>query len=143
MKSTSEEERKVWICLFTCCSTRAVHFEVIPNMTSEASRVDSVGDLVLVHVENHPRSYWRMGKVERLLMSKNGQSRGAEVRVQRRGSSRGGLLRRPVQLLYPLEVSCSTNEAAPQEQAPESPEQPTQGRARGIRERWNLQVNIC
>lgn len=36
MKSTSDEERKVWICLFTCCSTREVHFEVVPNMTSEA-----------------------------------------------------------------------------------------------------------
>ena len=36
VKSTSDEECKVWICLFTCCSTRAVHFEVVPNMTSEA-----------------------------------------------------------------------------------------------------------
>ena len=36
VKSTSEEERKIWICLFTCCSTRAVHFEVVPSMTSEA-----------------------------------------------------------------------------------------------------------
>ena len=36
VKSTSEEERKVWICLFTCCSTRTVHFEVVPSMTSEA-----------------------------------------------------------------------------------------------------------
>ena len=36
VKSTSEEERKVWICLFTYCSTRAAHFEVVPNMTSEA-----------------------------------------------------------------------------------------------------------
>ena len=54
----------------------------------------SVGDLVLVHDETHPRSYWKMGKVERLLMSKDGQSRGAEVRVQGRGSSGGGLLMR-------------------------------------------------
>ena len=37
VKSTSEEERKVWICLFTFCARRAVHFEVVPNMTSEAS----------------------------------------------------------------------------------------------------------
>ena len=36
VKATSEEERKVWICLFTCCSTRAAHFEVVPSMTSEA-----------------------------------------------------------------------------------------------------------
>ena len=73
-------------------------------------------------------------------MSKDGQSRGAEVRVQGRGSSGGGLLRRPLQLLYPLEVSCSTNEAAPQEQVLESPEQPTQGRARGNRERRRAAV---
>ena len=53
-------------------------------------------------------------------MSKDEQSRGAEVRVQRTESSGAGLLRRPLQLLYPLEVSCSTNEAAPQEQVPES-----------------------
>ena len=84
------------------------------------SRVVSVGDLVLVHDETHPRSYCKMGKVERLLMSKDEQSRGAEVRVQRTESSGAGLLRRPLQLLYPLEVSCSTNEAAPQEKVPES-----------------------
>ena len=36
MKSASAEERKVWICLFTCCSSRAVHFEAVLNMTSEA-----------------------------------------------------------------------------------------------------------
>ena len=94
----------------------------------------SVGDLVLVHDETHPRSYWKMGKVERLLMSKDGQSRGADVRVQGRGSSGGRLLRRPLQLLYPLEVSCSTNEAAPQDQVPESPEQPTPVRDRENRE---------
>ena len=85
------------------------------------SRVVSVGDLVLFHDKTHPRSCWKMGKVERLLMSKDGESRGAEVRVQGSGSSRSGLLRRPLRLLlYPLEVSCSTNEAASQEQVPVS-----------------------
>ena len=99
------------------------------------SRVVCVGDLVLVHDETHPRSYWKMGKVERLLMSQDRQSRGAEVRVQGRGSSGGGLLRRSLQLLYPLEVNCSTNKAAPQEQVPGSPEQSTPVRARENRER--------
>ena len=99
------------------------------------SRVVSVGHLVLIHDETHPRSYWTIGKVERLLMSQDRHSRGAEVRVQGRGSSGGGLLRRSLQLLYPLEVSCSINEAAPQEQVPGSPEQPTPVRARENRER--------
>ena len=36
VKSGNKEDRKVWICLFTCCVTRAVHFEVVPDLTSEA-----------------------------------------------------------------------------------------------------------
>ena len=74
------------------------------------------------------------------MISKDGRSRGAEVRVHRRRSSGGGLLRRPLRLLYPLEVSCSTNEAAPQEKVPELREQPTQGRGRGNRERRRAAV---
>jgi len=27
---------KVWICLYTCCVTRAVHLDIVPNMTPEA-----------------------------------------------------------------------------------------------------------
>lgn len=27
---------KVWICLYTCCVTRAIHLEVVPNLTAEA-----------------------------------------------------------------------------------------------------------
>ena len=28
--------KKVWICLFTCCVVRAVHLDIVPNMTVEA-----------------------------------------------------------------------------------------------------------
>ena len=28
--------RKVWICLYTCCVTRAVHLDIVPDMTSQA-----------------------------------------------------------------------------------------------------------
>ena len=31
-----QKEPKAWICLFTCCSTRAVHLEVVPNLTTES-----------------------------------------------------------------------------------------------------------
>jgi len=34
VRSTSEKDRKVWICLVTCSITRAVHFEVVPNLTA-------------------------------------------------------------------------------------------------------------
>ena len=76
------------------------------------SSLVSVGDLVLVHGEGHPRSHWKLGKVERILTSKDGQNRGTEVRVQAKKSKRTSLLRRPLQLLYPLEVSCATSETA-------------------------------
>ena len=36
MKSTNELDEKAWICLITCCVSRAVHLEVVPNMTSQA-----------------------------------------------------------------------------------------------------------
>ena len=29
-------ERKVWICLYTCCVTRAVHLDIVPDLTPEA-----------------------------------------------------------------------------------------------------------
>ena len=36
VKSTNELDEKAWICLITCCVSRAVHLEVVPNMTSQA-----------------------------------------------------------------------------------------------------------
>ena len=36
VKSAKKEDSKAWICLFTCCVTRAVHLEVVPNLTAEA-----------------------------------------------------------------------------------------------------------
>ena len=32
----NEGNGKVWVCLFTCCSTRALHLEVVPDLTTEA-----------------------------------------------------------------------------------------------------------
>ena len=29
--------RKVWICLYTCCVTRAAHLDIVPNMTADSS----------------------------------------------------------------------------------------------------------
>ena len=30
------ESDKVWICLYTCCITQAVHIDLVPNMTAQA-----------------------------------------------------------------------------------------------------------
>ncbi|XP_028411127.1 uncharacterized protein LOC114533731 [Dendronephthya gigantea] len=35
VKSMNHLDEKAWICLITCCVSRAVHLEVVPNMTSQ------------------------------------------------------------------------------------------------------------
>ena len=32
----SSTSRKVWICLYTCCTTRAVHLDLVPDMSTQA-----------------------------------------------------------------------------------------------------------
>ena len=63
----------------------------------------SVGDVVLIYDEDHPRILWKLAKVESLLKGSDGAVRGARVRV-RRGNG-FTVLNRPVQHLYPLEVN--------------------------------------
>ena len=83
------------------------------------SSLVAVGDLVLVHDESHKRCHWKMGVVEQTLTSRDGQVRGAEVRVQGKGK-RTGLLKRPLNLLYPLEINCVVNSTNGQEKEPGS-----------------------
>ena len=33
--TVASSSRKVWICLFTCCVTRAVHVDIVPDMTAQ------------------------------------------------------------------------------------------------------------
>lgn len=34
--SNSTDSEKVWICLYTCCVVRAIHLEVVPDMTTQS-----------------------------------------------------------------------------------------------------------
>jgi hypothetical protein len=36
VKTPQGDQQKVYICLFTCASTRAIHLEIVPNMTTES-----------------------------------------------------------------------------------------------------------
>ena len=79
------------------------------NITSGGrGRHIALGDIILVHDEAHPRTYWRLGKVEKLIKGCDEQIRAAVVRV----ASRSGIttLKRPVQLLYPLETNHADHE---------------------------------
>ena len=64
----------------------------------------SVGDAVIIHEENLPRSRWKMGKVLSLIAGKDGFVRGAKLKViSNKGIS--NVIERPLQKLFPLEVS--------------------------------------
>ena len=62
------------------------------------------GDIVLVHQQDVPRGFWKLALVERLITGRDGLARGALVRLPPK-SGHPTLLQRPIQLLYPLEIS--------------------------------------
>ena len=72
--------------------------ESTPNKISE-------GDAVLVHDENAKRGQWKIGVIEKLIVGKDGQVRGASVRMTIPGRGKLQYLNRPVQKLYPLEIT--------------------------------------
>ena len=45
----------------------------------------AIGDLVLIHDESQPRGFWRLAKVEDTIVGRDGQIRGAKLRVSARG----------------------------------------------------------
>ena len=72
----------------------------------------SVGDIVVIHDDSKRRGFWNLGKVERTLPGRDGQVRGAVVRVYT-GGKRSKLFQRPIQRLYPLEVNCHRESQSP------------------------------
>lgn len=60
------------------------------------------GDIVVVYADNQPRSCWKLGRIERVLIGADGHKRAATVRVSNNGHT--STLDRPIQHLYPLEV---------------------------------------
>ncbi len=64
----------------------------------------AVGDVVIVHDDGLPRGLWKLGRIERIITGRDGQARGASVRVASR-DRQSTHLHRPLQLLYPLEIS--------------------------------------
>ena len=50
-----------------------------------------------------PRSQWKLGKIEELIKSDDGATRGAKLRVSSKGR-RPVQISRPLQKLFPLEV---------------------------------------
>ena len=76
------------------------------NKPNSAAIHISVGDVVVVYDEK-PRGYWKLARVEEVIPGRDGQIRGAVVRVISGGNT--SVLRQPLQKLYPLEVSTQTD----------------------------------
>lgn len=57
------------------------------------------GDLTLIEDDRMPRQIWKIGMVKELFIGRDGLVRSCSVRTPD-----GSILRRPIQLLYPLEV---------------------------------------
>ena len=75
------------------------------HATNTTSRTQvAVGDLVMVHNENQQRRFWKLAKVQSLIIRRDGKIRGATLRVSSR-SGKSTVLQHPTTLLYPLEVN--------------------------------------
>ena len=71
------------------------------NVTESVSDI-SIGDIVLIH-DDTPRGLWKLGLIEKMIIGRDGHTRGAIVRIKG-GKGASALYRRPLQRLYPLEV---------------------------------------
>ena len=124
--SEDSDLNKVYVCLFTCASTRAVHLELTRGLSVQAfllafrrfasrrglpATIQSVnakikvGDIVILKNDSVARAFWKLAKVEKLLPGRDGLVRAAELTVPRGTSSNSTQrLRRPIQHLIPTEV---------------------------------------
>ena len=71
------------------------------NLKHKGSKVAlAKGDVVIIRGEGKNRGLWKLGIVEELITGRDRVVRGAKLRVGR------SYLERPVQHLYPMELSC-------------------------------------
>ena len=71
------------------------------------------GQVLTVYDEGQPRGLWRVGRIEGVIQGPDGKIRSARVCVQSK-TGRATVLKRPVQLLYPLEIGCQERAATSQ-----------------------------
>ena len=76
---------------------------------TNSSEKIQLGEIVLVHDEHHPRSFWKLGKVEKLIEGSDREIRGAVIHIHSKGTGTSQL-RRPLKLLYPLEIRSETTD---------------------------------
>ena len=78
------------------------HLEMHTSLGHGVDQVQ-VGDLVMISEDKVKQSEWKMGKVHKIIVCKDGRVRGAVLHYIAKG--RHELLSRPLCKLYPLEVT--------------------------------------
>ena len=73
---------------------------------SRTSAPVKIGDIVLVHDPDRPRGFWKVARVEKLITGRDGLVRGAALKLPSKNGQQT-TLQRPLQLIYPLEVTQS------------------------------------
>ncbi|KAG5883243.1 hypothetical protein JTB14_000032 [Gonioctena quinquepunctata] len=92
-ESMLERFWKIWISEYLQ-QLRSAHFT--PFKRSSRLRV---GQVVLLYEQGLPRLLWKLARIEEVFPGRDGYVRACLIRL-----GNGTLLRRPVQLLYPLEI---------------------------------------
>ena len=90
---------------------------------SDAKQIE-IDDVVVIHDEDHPRSFWRLGRIKELVVGQDGIARGAILQVAGKGCY--STLRRPLQRLYPLEIAEQTSHEEDKEKSQEEATEETQ-----------------
>ena len=67
-----------------------------------------INDVVLVEDENLKRMDWKIGKIEELIQSKDGEIRSAKIVTITNGKK--SYMRRPINKLYPIESNIEDEE---------------------------------
>ena len=73
---------------------------------SKTSAPVKIGDIVLVHDQDHPRGFLKVAQVDKLITGRDGLIRGAALRLPSKNGQQT-TLQRPLQLIYPLEITQS------------------------------------
>ena len=85
----------------------------------------SVGDIVVVKSDSTKRAFWKLARVEELLISKDGKIRAARVKVA--NSERNPTcIRRVIQHLIPLEIASSNEVSTETVEEPPKAEEPSE-----------------
>jgi len=92
-------------------SLREVHALISKKHPGDSKSSISVGEIVIVKDDRLPRGLWKLGIVQEVMKGRDGLTRAAVVKTVSRERQQS-ILKRPIQLLYPLEVHCESTSLA-------------------------------